>query len=169
MNKEMARPAPDPRAPGFRLSWISNALMWSSAARRLLHADQPAEAQLAFVALHLCVKLASQLVDGTALVPAEITARIDCPVDPRELRRIRDRLAGFRDEILHLPDKVDDGREISMSWSADPPHFTLKSTVGRYTIGRDSMAREDAERLLDQLDPWLRRHYERLLRQRVDP
>jgi hypothetical protein len=109
----MTRPAPDPRTAGFRLSWVSNALLWSRAARRLLYADEPAEAQLGVVALHLCVKLAGQLADGTALVPAEMTARADCPVDPRELRKFRDRLAGFRDEVLHLSDKIDDGREVS--------------------------------------------------------
>jgi hypothetical protein len=103
------------------------------------------------------------LIDGTPSVPADVATRSDCPIDPRRLRAIRDRLAGFRDEILHLWEKPDNDREIAANWSADPPHLTIKSTVGRHTTRRDSMTREEAEALLDELDPWLRKHYDRLL------
>lgn len=39
--------------------WVSNARVWSAAAHRLLHSGRLGETQLGFVALYLCVKMAS--------------------------------------------------------------------------------------------------------------
>ena len=161
----MARPRPDPhpRARGFLGAWVSGAMMWSSTTKRLLKAGEPGEAILAMVALYLCIKETCLLIEGRPDVPLDDEARADCPVDPRELRKLRDRLQGFRDEILHFADKADEGRELRTKWSADPPHFTYESSVGRDQVGWDSISRPEIEELLAKLDPWLHRHWERLV------
>jgi hypothetical protein len=155
----------DPRSQGFRLSWSSNALIWSAAIRRLLHSQQMAEVRLAVVALNLYLSLTDHLVAGYALVPADDTARDSYPGDPRELRRIQKKVSGLRDEILHFADKTDDGREVSVSWGGDPQEVTIKSSVGRQrgSFGKASIMRSEIEELLDRLDPWLRAEYRRLL------
>jgi hypothetical protein len=165
----MTRPPADPRSNDFRLSWSSNALVWSAAVRRLLHANQAAEARLAVVAFHLYVELADHLVIGFALVPADPQAAESYPGDPRELRRLMAMLGGLRDEILHFADKVDDGREISVSWTTDPRETTIMSSVGRQhgRFTRASITRGEIEGLLDRLDPWLQGQYHRLLDSRA--
>lgn len=93
------------------------------------------------VALYLCIKETCLLIEGRPDVPLDDEARADCPVDPRELRKLRDRLRGYRDEILHFADKADEVRELRTKWSADPPHFTYESNVGRDQVGWDSISR----------------------------
>ncbi len=147
--------------------WVSNARVWSAAARRLLHSGRLGETQLGFVALYLCVKMASLLVDGTptGTVRPDEAASGDCPIDRRELHALRDRLRDFRSEIVHLSDNwEDEGRHVTIDRTAGPPPtLTLKSTVGPRggPIRTDSMTLAEAEGFLDALDPWLLAHFER--------
>lgn len=62
-----------------------------------------AQAGLALVALHLCAKLATQLVEGTVLVPEDAQARSDYPGDPRAPRKL-----GARILLGHEPYDQDD-------------------------------------------------------------
>lgn len=156
------RPARDPREHGFRRAWVSNALLWSRAARGLLHADQFAEAQLSFVALYLSLKYTALLLEGTAAMPGDKLARADCPLNARNLRKFRNRVEKFRDEILHLSDKFEEGREVSVHFTAHPMELTLVSTVGRRSMTTDSMTRSEIEATLDRLEPWLSGHFDRL-------
>lgn len=161
----MTRPPPDPRQHGFRLGWLSRAQLWSNAARRLISTTNFADVQLGFVALYLCVRCAALLIDGndSGSIPADLTARDDCPILPKALHKLRDRLEKMRDEILHLSDRTEEGREIGMSWSTDAPDLTFRSTVGSHVIAKDEMTRPEVEAILDKLDPWLRLHLDRLL------
>ena len=167
----MARPKrdPDPRARGFLRAWVSGAMLWSSTTKRLLKANEPGEAMLAMVSLYLCLNEACLLVEGRRRVPYDDVARSDCPIDPSELERLRDRAEGFRDEVLHLSDKTQEGRAVHTAWTADPPFFVFKSCVGdRGKLELDSISRPEVEELLRKLDPWLHRHWERLVHEDDD-
>jgi hypothetical protein len=149
---------------GRRLAWADQALHWGAAARRMLTKPEGfIETQLAFVAVSVALGNAVRLVDGRGdAVPGDVIAQADCPIPHRELRRTADRLAGFRDEILHLHDKVGGGRHVTLSYTSDPPGLTLSSTVGRTEVRHDSLNRDEAVALLTGLEPWLRRHQKRL-------
>jgi hypothetical protein len=168
-SSEMTRPRPDldPRSRGFLRAWVSGAMVWSAATRSLLAADGLGERYLAFVAFYLCLKESSLLVDGegSGTVPGDPIARADCPIDPRALRKLRDRLRGFRDEILHLSDKSEEGRSLTTSWTTDRPFLVFRSSVGRSALAFDEISRPEVEGFLEQLDPWLRRHWERLIQE----
>jgi hypothetical protein len=153
-----------PRVRGRRISLVQNALLWGHAARRLLTAGKPIETRLAFVALHQCVKLSRDLVDGIGKValPPDPEARNSLG-DVRLLRHREQRLAGFRDEVLHMHDHAEDDRTIELSWTADPPSFSITSTVGRNETNRDTLTRPDFEGILDDLMPWLDQQQSRLL------
>ena len=159
------RPPADPREHGFRLAWTSNAIMWSYAARRLLRSGHHTDAQLGFVAFYFCVKLTSQLVNGrrSPMVPADLTARGDCPVARRRLRALADRLRGFRNGILHWSDNFEEGSAIATHWTAGS--MVLETSTGGSSA---TLTREEVEALLDRLEPWLARHYQRLLEARPD-
>lgn len=156
---------PDVDVIGRRLAWADQALHWGNAARRML--NEPAgfiETQLAFVAVTVAVSNAIRLMDGKGGdVPGDKEAQADCPINHRELRKIGKRLDGFRDEILHLHDKIGGGREVRVAMTSDPAGLTLLSTVGRHEVRQDSLARKEALGILDQLAPWLAKHRERLL------
>lgn len=144
-------------------------MMWSATAKRLLQSTGPGEQMLAMVALYLCLKETCLLIEGKPDVPHDAEARDSCPVPPRQLRKLRDRLQGFRHEVMHLADKsLDNHREIRTKWSADEPHFTYESSVGRDHIAWDAMTRSEVETLLGELDPWLHDCWERLVSAR-DP
>jgi hypothetical protein len=136
---------------------------WSAATKRLLNTNEPGETALALVAMHLCLKYTCMLIDGRARVPADVQARSTCPIEPRRLRRWRDRLQGFRDEILHISDESEEGRGLNWHWTAAPPHFAFESSVGRRKFRHDRISRPEIEELLKQLDPWLHDHWERLV------
>lgn len=162
----MSRPPLSPYPNGRRIALVAQALIWSASTRRLLQAEGIGEVWLAWIALYLCVRNAVLWIEGTATVPHEVVARVDCPLNPRELRRLRARLAGFRDEILHLPEKPGDDRDILTSRPGPyPPRVTLTSTVGRHTLRTDSMTGDEVIALLDELEPWLRRHKARMERE----
>src|SRR5688572_28707848 len=95
-----------PKAKGFLAAWSSNALLWSGTTRKLLEGSF-GEAQLAMVALFLCLKHAHLLVHGKPpRIPGDDRALADAPpFDEEELLILRGRAKNFRDEILHLSDK----------------------------------------------------------------
>ena len=161
---------PDPRARGFLGAWVSRALLWSATTRTLLGADGLGEKYLAFVAFYLCLKDACLLVDGSPSgdIPRDPVARADCPMDLDELRKLRDRAAWLRHEILHLSDKRDDGRALEMTWTIERPYPVFRSSVGRDTLAFDEMSKPDVGAILDKLDPWLRRHWDRLVHEDDD-
>lgn len=161
----MARPDPDPRAEGILLGWASRAFLWSATARTLLHAHSMGEPMLGIVAAHLCLSDVCLFLDGAPHVPADDIIRADCPVPPRAVRRLRDRLTPLRNEVLHLSEKSDDGRILETRWSAEPPEFTFRSSVGRGRVRWASITRAEIGDVLKLLDPWLERHIDRLVRQ----
>jgi hypothetical protein len=160
----------DPRARGFLRAWVSGAMLWSSTTKNLLAANGFGEAQLAMVSLYLCLKEAHLLVAGKPpRVPGDEVALADPTYDANGLMALRDRAKHFRDEILHLSDKSQAGRAVHVSWTADPPHFVIKSSIGqRGKLAWDSISRAEVEDLLATLDPWLHRHWERLVHEDDD-
>src|SRR5262249_11625913 len=148
---------------GIRRGWVSRAMVWSSTTKRLIKQVEPGEAMLAMVAFYLCLKDVRLLIEGIPQVPLEPAMRKTCPVDVKDLKKLEDRLRLFRNEVLHLSTKTDDGREFRFNWSADPPHFTYASTVGNKKFEWDSITRPEIETLLAHLDPWLHDHWERMI------
>jgi hypothetical protein len=150
---------------GRRLAWVDQALHWGNAARRKLTKPEGfIEVQLGVVALTVAVNNAVRFLDGLdEAIRGDPAGRADCPIPPRDLRRIAGRLDGFRDEILHLHDKMGGGRHVEVAFKADPPGLSLTSTVGRKSSRLDTLGRDEALTLLDNLQPWLGRHRERLL------
>ncbi|HXK40110.1 MAG TPA: hypothetical protein VJ837_04730, partial [Candidatus Paceibacterota bacterium] len=90
-------------------------------------------------------------------------------IEPRELRKLRDRLQRFRDEVLHLSDKSEEGRTLGTTYSATPPRFTFRSSVGRRKLEFDEITRDDIENVLRILDPWLQRQWNRLVHEDPAP
>ncbi|MEW6225997.1 MAG: hypothetical protein AB1627_15335 [Chloroflexota bacterium] len=119
------------------------------------------ETQLGFVAVTVALANAVRLVNGRGDVRSDPVARADCPMSPRALTQLCQRLNQFRNEILHLHDKFGGGRHVTLSYTRDG--LVLSSTVGRDEVGHDTFSREEALAILDQLNPWLGRHRERLL------
>lgn len=107
---------------GRRLAWADHGLHWSHGARRMLEAsDGFVETQLGFVALAVAVARAIRLVDGISEgYRGDPLARADCPIPARLLRMLGTRLDWFRDEILHLYDKVRGGRVVKISYTTEP-------------------------------------------------
>jgi hypothetical protein len=136
-----------------------------------MSSDGVGERYLAIVALYLCVKEASLLIDGNEYgdVPGDPVARADCPMEPRDLRKLRDRLGRFRHEILHLSDKSEEGRSLNMTWTVERPYWTFRSSVGRETLGYDEISQVEINNLLDSMDLWLRPHWERLVHEDDSP
>lgn len=164
-----SQPPPDPRARGFLRAWVSGALLWSTTTKRLLESNGFGEAQLAIVALYLCVHEAVLLINGKRRIDGDKEARADCPIEPNDLEDLRDRLERFRNEVLHLSDKTQEGRAVHTRWTADPPHFVFESSVGdRGELEWDSISRADIEGWLTTLDPWLHRHWGRLVHEEFD-
>jgi hypothetical protein len=64
-----------------------------------------------------------------------------------------------------LSDETEEGRALKQHWSADPPHFVFESSVGRKAVRRDSISRPEIDELLANLDPWLHRHWARLVQE----
>ncbi len=136
-------------------------MLWSYTTKGLLKANEPGEAMLAMVSLHLCVKEACLLVEGKGRVLGDEKARADCPVDVSAWEK---RMRGFRHEVLHLSDKTEDGRAVHTTWTADPPYFVFRSSVGdRGELKWDSISRPEIEELLANLDPWVHKHWDRLV------
>jgi hypothetical protein len=162
----------DPRARGFLKAWSSGALLWSATAKRLLEGGF-GEAQLAMVALHLCVKQAHLLVSGKPpRIPGDQEALADAaPFDASELKELRDTVEAFRDEILHLSDKMQDGRAVNVSWTTDPPYFEVRSSIERERgkLEWDRITKAEILDLLEKLHPWLHRQWERLEHEDDDP
>jgi hypothetical protein len=161
----------NPRIGGFHRAWASQALLWGGTAKRLLEGGI-GEAQLALVALHLCVKSAHQLIAGKGRIPPDEAALADgAPYDPGELKGVRDRFEGFRDEILHLSSKEQEGRGVTVSWTHDPPHFSVRSSIERERgkLEFDEITKAQITGIIEQLDPWLRRQWERLIDDGHDP
>jgi hypothetical protein len=158
----------DDELAGRRLAWVDQALHWSHAARRALTKPEGfIDVQLGFVALTVAVTNAVRFLDGLdEHIRGDSAGQADCPIPHRELRRIASRLDGFRDEILHLHDKVGGGRHVEVRYAADPPGLTLTSTIGRKSVRLDSISRGEALALLDVLNPWLGRHRDRLVAMR---
>lgn len=97
---------------------------------------------MAIVALYLCLKHAHLLVSGKPpRIPGDEKALADAaPCDADELMALRDRVGGFRDEILHLTDKEQVGRGVGVSWTTAPPYFEVETSVGqRGKLEWDSM------------------------------
>ena len=162
----MTRPVEDPRAPGRRRAWASNALLWTSTTRRLLPTTPVlGETLLAFVGLHLCVQLCVWLVDGTTRgdVYADQEARADCPIEPRELRKVRDKLVRVRNDVLHFLESGDGDVRITARYSRAAPVLTLGVERSQGGVPVDSITREAVIALLDALEPWLSRQSERLM------
>ena len=91
-------------------------------------------------------------------------ALADSKFDADELLALRNRVRNFRGEILHLSDKSQEGRAVHVSWTAETPHFAIKSSIGqRGKLDWDTITRAEVEGLLSDLDPWLQRHWERLV------
>jgi hypothetical protein len=143
-------------------------LLWSATTKKLLSANGLGERYLAMVALYICLKHACLLVEGKRvqarfLVSGDELALADCPFSLAELQGMRDRAERFRDEILHLSDKIQIGRELSTSWTSEQPYMTFKSSVGSgRKLEWDSISQPEIEQALATLNPWLRRHWERL-------
>jgi hypothetical protein len=143
-------------------------LLWSGTTKRLLGSNGLGEKYLAMVALYLCLKEACLLVEGKRVqarfvVPRDELALADCPFDLAELQGMRDRAEKFRDEVLHLSDKTQDGRALHTSWTIEKPQWTFKSSVGSgRKLEWDSISQEEIEQILKTLNPWLRGHWERL-------
>lgn len=152
-----------PEFQGLRRSWVSNARVWSVTARRLWNGASFAEVQLGVVATYLCLHATCNLVDGTGDVPADRTARGDCPIDPRRLRQLRDRLAKIRDLILHLADRRDSGSEVRTAFQAARPRVTVTASLVGPPARNHSTNIDEIEATLDALDEWLIRHWNRLV------
>jgi hypothetical protein len=140
-------------------------MLWSATTKKLLASNGFGEAQLAMVSLHLCLKEAHLLVAGKPpRVPGDDVALADSKFDADELLALRNRVRNFRGEILHLSDKSQEGRAVHVSWTAETPHFAIKSSIGqRGKLDWDTITRAEVEGLLSDLDPWLQRHWERLV------
>jgi hypothetical protein len=105
---------------------------------------------------------AVRLVDGLgAGMPGDRAARQDCPVQPRELRKVAARWAGFRDLILHLHEKGP-GRFVGFEWSSTSPEVTFIGTVGRNVTWSDRLRWTEVLDTLATLQPWLEAHRARL-------
>jgi len=158
---------PDPRARGFLRAWVSRALAWSATTKRLLDSKGFGEAQLAIVSLYLCLKDAHLLLAGKKpRLPGDEVAATDAPYDAAALLALRDRVGKFRHEIVHFSDKEQEGREVRGSWTREASYFALTSSVGQHgTLEWDTITRAEVEDILISLDPWLRRHWERLVRE----
>lgn len=152
-----------PEFAGLRRSWVSNARVWSVTARRLWNGDTFADVQLGVVAIYLCLHATCNLVDGTGDVPADHTARDDCPIDPRRLRQLRDRLAKIRDLILHLSDRRDAGSEVRTAFQAAGPRVTVTASIVGPPTRSHSINIDEVEATLNGLDEWLIRHWNRLV------
>jgi hypothetical protein len=147
-------------------------MLWSATARRLLAANRFGEAQMAMVALYLCLKHAHLLVSGKPprILGDEKALADAAPYDADELRALRDRIGGFRDEILHLTDKEQVGRAVTVAWTTGPPYFAVRSSIGqRGQLEWDDMTRAEMIEILDTLDPWLHRQWERQIDDERDP
>jgi hypothetical protein len=138
-------------------------MLWSATARRLLDSKRFGEDLLAIVALYLCVHDVLLLVSGKRRIPADDESLADCPIATDELQRLDARLEAFRNEIVHLSDKTQDGGELRTRYTHDPPYFVFESSVGdRGKLEFDSISRPEIEGLLNTIDPWLRDHWERI-------
>jgi hypothetical protein len=162
----MPQPTDSDRAKGFQGAWVSNARIWSVTTKRLVNSVDAGEARLAVVALCLCLNNAWLLVQGKRGISPDGEARSDCPLALDELKRQRDRLERFRDEVLHLSDMTETGHGIVASWTRQTPYFVHTSSVNsdrrrRGTFTEDSISRTEIEGLQEQLDPWLARHHRR--------
>jgi hypothetical protein len=160
----MSERAPqDPRAEGFRRFRVSHAPLWSQASRRLLAEPHFTSGLLGVVAAYLCVDNCVKLVAGFGGVHGDEIAAADCPVSIKDLRRARNRLNGMRDTILHLGDITADGSAVNVDWRRNPDPIMTISTADTGRGRHASMTRTEIDTLLDALDPWLRRHYRRLV------
>ena len=162
------QPAPHPLGHGFLQAWVTNAMVWSTTTKRLINATDTGEVMLSVVALYLCLDDICLLIGADrrrADVPRDPLCRADCPIDSRNLLKLRDRLRRLRDGVLHFTDRADGGFE--MVWTADEPGFEFKGkgTAGRRSKGteEDSFTRPEVEALMKDLDPWLHDHWERLV------
>jgi hypothetical protein len=105
-------------------------------------------------------------------IPGDQKALADgAPFDVAELKALRDRVGGFRDEILHLTDKEQVGRAVNVAWTTDPPYFAVRSSIERQRgeLEWDSITRTEMVDVLDALDPWLHRQWERHIEEERDP
>ncbi|MBV9329127.1 MAG: hypothetical protein JO352_35940 [Chloroflexi bacterium] len=85
-------------------------------------------------------------------------------MQPAELERLDRLLADLRNEVAHLADANERGRHVSVEHLREPPYWTLTSTVvvkhdGKQHREEHTWTRDDILGLLDQLDPWLERHF----------
>jgi len=138
-------------------------MLWSATAKRLLGKGF-GEDLLAIVSLYLCVHEACLLVTGKRRIAPDQVALADCPIPLPDLHAMDRRLEALRNEVMHLADMTQKGRGFGTHHTHEPPYFVFESSVGdRGQLGHDSISRLEIEELLETLDPWIRRHWERIV------
>jgi hypothetical protein len=150
---------------GVRLAWLDMAVRWAIPARRLIESHNFLDVQLGYVALHLTVNRASMLVNGYTdrvtgmrVAPDPIIVG-DCPMDPRRLQNFAERTERIRDQIMHLADGLEPGRGIGLNATRGKVSISVVGKGGR----QERMTEREALGMLDAIEPWLRRHRDRVM------
>lgn len=121
--------------------------------------------QLVPVAFHMALDYVVKLIDGYGSVPGDSIALADCPVEPKDIRRLRDRAARIRNLVLHLRERQEPGTSVNLAIQAEALPRMKWSIDDRRRGASNIVDLTDAEILsmLDALDPWLHKHWERLV------
>lgn len=138
-------------------------MVWSATTRRLLGGPTHGERMLSLVAMYMCLWDADRLLHGMdGSLQGDAEARADFPLDRSRFRKVVERYQRIRDSVLHLSDRTTDGH--GWTWSVTTAEPTGRFTVAVATsdgVQSDTVTRLEMEGLLDQLDPWLHRHWQR--------
>jgi hypothetical protein len=117
--------------------------------------------------MYLCVKYVLLFVKGATTARGRVDADLagdPCPIPATRLQSVVSRLRALRDHVLHEFefDRSEEGYALIIEWASDPMSVTMTSVApsgpGAY------MTLQEIESLVDSLEPWLRRHWERLTR-----
>ncbi len=151
---------------GRWLGHVDRSLRWSRTTRLLLDQHDWGQQLLVRVALFLALHDACLLVQGRGKgrkrQPAYEPAVADCPFGVDGLRIHHDRLAQWRDEVVHFADQGD-GAQLGWRVAVEEP-VTYSSTVGdRDKRGTDELTRPEIEEVLVRLDDWLHPHWDVLV------
>ncbi|MFN8629124.1 MAG: hypothetical protein U0838_02025 [Chloroflexota bacterium] len=150
---------------GAHRAWSSSALLWAHEARRLLtprpDGAEWTEILLGFVAVHLAVRSAKLLRNGRQPFRPEPGAAAECPLSGADLEAVDRLYADVRDAILHHAERT---TETGGGYGVDlSPTVRVRVYRGAgATGGNRSATAASALRTLDDLEPWLRRVWERV-------
>ena len=82
---------------------------------------------------------------------------------PREVRKVGEKMAGMRHVVLHGSDDGGEGTEIGVAWSHEPETSVTLRAVDGPKARTDTITKAEMEAELDQLEPWIKRQFERLV------